>query len=146
MRSPGFNKMTPGLGVRPVPERTMSHTVNQGINTPESHYLDLLKKCLTRFMFPEKYAPYQGPRRRLKRTLYRLMKQWLASRQLALVRIAFFDPDTRAEGRDWPPEAETMIGLRRLDNLQRCITDVLRQRVPGDLIETGVWRGGASHC
>ena len=29
-----------------------------------------------------------------------------------------------------------MIGLRRLDNLQTCIEDVLRRRVPGDLIET----------
>jgi O-methyltransferase len=37
-----------------------------------------------------------------------------------------------------------MIGLRRLDNLQRCIEDVLRSEVPGDLIETGVWRGGAT--
>jgi hypothetical protein len=36
-----------------------------------------------------------------------------------------------------------MVGLRRLDNLQACVEDVLRQGVPGDLIETGVWRGGA---
>jgi O-methyltransferase len=36
-----------------------------------------------------------------------------------------------------------MIGLRRLDNLQQCITDVLDHEVPGDIIETGVWRGGA---
>jgi O-methyltransferase len=37
-----------------------------------------------------------------------------------------------------------MIGLERLDNLQQCIEDVLAKRVPGDLIETGVWRGGAT--
>lgn len=37
-----------------------------------------------------------------------------------------------------------MIGLRRLDNLENCIIDVLRRGVPGDLIETGVWRGGAT--
>jgi hypothetical protein len=36
-----------------------------------------------------------------------------------------------------------MIGLRRLDNLQQCIEDALRDQVPGDLVETGVWRGGA---
>ena len=35
-----------------------------------------------------------------------------------------------------------MVGLRRLDNLERCITDVVRDGVPGDLVETGVWRGG----
>jgi len=37
-----------------------------------------------------------------------------------------------------------MIGLARLDNLQYCVEDVVRNDVPGDLIEAGVWRGGAS--
>lgn len=36
-----------------------------------------------------------------------------------------------------------MIGLRRLDNLQFCVETVIREGVEGDLIETGVWRGGA---
>jgi O-methyltransferase len=48
-----------------------------------------------------------------------------------------------ADGRARPRNAETMIGLRRLDNLQACILDVLDQQVPGDIVETGVWRGGA---
>jgi len=47
-------------------------------------------------------------------------------------------------GADWPIEADTMIGSKRLDNLQHCVSDVLERSVPGDLIETGVWRGGAS--
>jgi len=50
----------------------------------------------------------------------------------------------RREGRDWPRLAHTMIGALRLDNLQACVEDVLRRNVPGDLIETGVWRGGAA--
>jgi O-methyltransferase len=37
-----------------------------------------------------------------------------------------------------------MVGLRRLGNLEHTIRDVIEQGVPGDLIETGVWRGGAS--
>jgi len=63
---------------------------------------------------------------------------------MEVVRHVRFDAEVRAEGRDWPAHAETMIGLRRLDNLQDCVTDVLRRGVPGDLIETGVWRGGAA--
>jgi len=63
---------------------------------------------------------------------------------LELVRRCEVNPDDRTEGKDWPPEAETMIGLRRLDNLQYCIADVVQSGVAGDLIETGVWRGGAS--
>lgn len=54
-----------------------------------------------------------------------------------------YDPEVRARGGDWPPTAHTMIGLRRLDNLQRCVEEVLDRGVPGDLIETGIWRGGA---
>lgn len=40
--------------------------------------------------------------------------------------------------------AISMLPLRRLDHLQACIEDVLRCGTPGDLIETGVWRGGAT--
>ncbi|MCA1704493.1 MAG: TylF/MycF family methyltransferase [Actinobacteria bacterium] len=55
-----------------------------------------------------------------------------------------FDPHLREQGADWPETAETMIGLQRLDNLQACVEDALANGVPGDLIETGVWRGGAT--
>jgi len=48
----------------------------------------------------------------------------------------------RAEGRDWPCFGYTMVGRQRLDNIQTCIEDILRNNVPGDLIETGAWRGG----
>ena len=38
-----------------------------------------------------------------------------------------------------------MIGMRRLDHLRGApVTDVLAAGTPGDLIETGVWRGGAT--
>ncbi len=40
--------------------------------------------------------------------------------------------------------AISMLPLARLDSLQFCIDDVLKNGVPGDLIETGVWRGGAT--
>jgi O-methyltransferase len=51
--------------------------------------------------------------------------------------------DVRADGRDWPRFAQSMVGLKRLDNVQRCVEQVITDGVPGDLIETGVWRGGA---
>ena len=58
-------------------------------------------------------------------------------------RLKPFDAEARLEGRDWPAMAQTMIGWRRLENLQRCAEDVIERGVPGDFIETGVWRGGA---
>ncbi|GAA2809047.1 TylF/MycF/NovP-related O-methyltransferase [Kitasatospora sp. CM 4170] len=53
-----------------------------------------------------------------------------------------YDTDLRASGRDLPTTAHTMVGLRRLDDVQSCVARVLEDGVPGDLIETGVWRGG----
>ena len=50
----------------------------------------------------------------------------------------------RAVGKDWPLHGLTMTGLTRLDDLQRCIESVVADDVEGDLIEAGVWRGGAS--
>lgn len=49
----------------------------------------------------------------------------------------------REVGRDYPYNATTMIGLQRLNHLQECVETVLAENVPGDLIEAGVWRGGA---
>jgi O-methyltransferase len=83
-------------------------------------YLDLLKRSLTGLLSSdEAYLPGEESR-------------------------APFDLERRLQGRDWPVTAETMIGLARLDNLESCVTHVIRDRVPGDLIETGVWRGGAA--
>jgi O-methyltransferase len=55
-----------------------------------------------------------------------------------------YDPETRAIGRDWPARADSMIGLARMNNIQHCVETAIRDDVPGDLIETGVWRGGAT--
>jgi hypothetical protein len=40
-------------------------------------------------------------------------------------------------------QAITMQPMVRLDNLQFCVESVIKDKVPGDVIETGVWRGGA---
>lgn len=111
--------------------------------SPADLYLDLLKRCLSRDLFPERYRPVGlgvSPAARAYAPLRRL----LGSRGVELVRRAEVDPAVRAEGRDQPKDAETMIGLRRLDNLEACVRRVVDDGVPGDLIETGVWRGGAT--
>lgn len=100
-------------------------------------YLDLLKGCLTRELFPDSEFRQIWSRREVAaRALARFLRRDSAR--------AGFDPSRRAVGRDWPAQAETMIGRARLDNLQQCVVDVVSKGVPGDLIETGVWRGGAT--
>jgi hypothetical protein len=53
-----------------------------------------------------------------------------------------FDDQHRDTGKDWPSVAHTMVGMRRLENVQQCVERVLADGIPGDFIETGVWRGG----
>ncbi len=54
-----------------------------------------------------------------------------------------FDSRKRDGGLDWPQQALTMIGRVRLRSLRECCDLVLRERIPGDFVETGIRRGGA---
>jgi hypothetical protein len=47
------------------------------------------------------------------------------------------------DGESCPEKGETMIGYKRLTNIEFCVRETIRNNIPGDLIETGVWRGGA---
>jgi len=86
------------------------------MNDVRQLYLDLLKRTLSNTIYAdENVASFQPPG---------------------------FDLALRSEGADWPKCAHTMIGLKRLDNLQYCVEDALARHVTGDLVETGVWRGG----
>jgi O-methyltransferase len=53
-----------------------------------------------------------------------------------------FDNKLRNVGGDWPSLAHTMVGVARLTNLKQLTQRTIDERVPGDYIETGVWRGG----
>jgi O-methyltransferase len=61
-----------------------------------------------------------------------------------------YDPDAAdrslppAHWSGWPKQAHSMLGRKRLDNIQFCMERVIEDRIPGDVIETGVWRGGAT--
>jgi len=55
-----------------------------------------------------------------------------------------FDADTRKVGIDWTFMGDTMTGWARLDNLHKLLPEVIENKIPGDYIETGVWRGGSS--
>lgn len=105
-------------------------------------YLDLLKRCLTGYLYPESSDQElrPDPRMRLPQRMAAKMMNRLGYRILKAVP---FDAKTRELGRDWPGIGYTMIGLKRLDNLQSCVEAVLDEGVPGDFLEAGVWRGGA---
>jgi O-methyltransferase len=83
-------------------------------------YLDLMERCLLNTIYEDPYTDWN-------------------QRPVADA----FDPELRRLGRDWPCVAHTMIGQLRLRNLRDLSEAVIQQGIPGDFIETGVWRGGA---
>lgn len=105
-------------------------------------YLDLLARVLTRTISVEQLVPAMTPVTPWRRVIFRTLSSALGRNGVVLAKPTSMDE--RAVGRDWPTDAETMVGLARLDNVKRCVVDVLESNVPGDLLEAGVWRGGAS--
>ncbi len=104
-------------------------------------YLDLMKRALTRSGFEDNsFTELRG--RKWLRHVVAPTQRLLARANLKLVRPSSHPTTGRAGFA--PLNAETMIGIPELDNLQFCIEQVLVDDVPGDLIETGVWRGGAT--
>lgn len=109
---------------------------------PAARYLDLLARCLTRDLFLDEEVRNvdlrtwpggepDGLRELLREQRWRVVRGGT-------------DRETRAVGNDWPPTAETMVGLARLGNVLDCTARALADGVPGDLVETGVWRGGTA--
>lgn len=123
-------------------------------NEARSLYIDLIKRCLSdsiylndplsRYVFMAQRPSIQKWRRVILRNVDRFLARW----QIRLVRpYSELSPEeipaAREGGLDWPTRAHTMIGTKRLDNLQYCVESVIQEGIPGDFIETGVWRGGA---
>jgi O-methyltransferase len=117
------------------------------IQEPAHLYLDLLKKSLSFTLWPEPLAPvklFNFSSLPLKKRLpVSVITNVLKSTPYEVVVDRRITDHQRDEGKFWPVCAHTMIGMKRLDNLQECIETVIRENIEGDLIETGVWRGGA---
>ena len=123
-------------------------------------YLDLMKKALTDSLYIDDPMAQVVPldpskRRRFTRSIFSMLKSSLGKRGILLAekQKVWYDAaewsqdeleNRRREGRDWPVRAHTMVGLERLDNIQYCAETIIAEQVPGDFIETGVWRGGAT--
>jgi O-methyltransferase len=109
-------------------------------------YLDLIKKTVSHSLWDDPGMPLETIIYKISpalRPLVRAVAALLGLFHFRLVRHVTVTPRERELGLIWPSVAETMIGARRLDNIQFCVENVLSEKVPGDLIETGAWRGGA---
>jgi hypothetical protein len=106
-------------------------------------YLDLMAKVLTRYGFEGRNSTVTLPGGSYESYLWQLLVTAMPARQVRMVEPGEFNAARREEGHDWPADAESMVGLKRLANIRECVEQVLTDAVPGDLVETGVWRGGS---
>jgi O-methyltransferase len=80
-------------------------------------YLDLLADCILNMIYEDRpVSAWTGPD---------------------------YSAENRQKGADWPSIAHSMIGKKRVMNIRSLAETVFKDRIPGDFIETGVWRGGA---
>ena len=91
-------------------------------NREPALYLDLLKHCLIGSIYEDAPIP-----------------NFIAGETAAV-----YCRSKRLRGEDWPSLAHTMIGLKRLENIQMLVQQILADGIEGDVIEAGVWRGGAA--
>jgi len=97
-------------------------------------YLNLLKTTLLGSIYPglDGYVwPGSYPLR------------WLMYKLFPSDVVFFRRMSTKMRGLTWPSHAYSMVGPNRLDNIRFCLEDTIKNNVPGDFIETGVWRGGS---
>jgi O-methyltransferase len=102
---------------------------NEGVSV--SRYLDLMELALTGALYND---PPCDPWTHQVKT---------ADGKLVTVEQGVYDANRRKHGIDWPSTAPSMIGFLRMHQLRRAIETVIDDSVRGDLLETGVWRGGA---
>jgi hypothetical protein len=101
----------------------------------QRRYLDLLKVSLTR-SFPEGSLGLIPPssttlKRRLRWAAYSAANRALATWKLVIAQTN-------------RPNGESMLDLPRMNLLEDCIRIAVEEKVPGDFLEAGAWRGGAS--
>jgi hypothetical protein len=109
-------------------------------------YIELLKRTLCSVLYPEPLIPVEvfwAGRGWVKRALAPILCRLFRAFGSSLCFSSSHTPKEIEEGRIWPLQAHSMIGLKRMSNLASCVQTILDEAVPGDFIETGVWRGGA---
>jgi len=112
----------------------------------EKNYIKLLKEVIVDIDNANRFqlTPYPPHRSNfVKRFAINSLINTLAKKDLIITGVNEQGVKQRETGQGWPINGYTMIGTKRLNNIQFCIESVVKNNVEGDFIETGVWRGGA---
>jgi hypothetical protein len=124
------------------------HADDGGVSAMRRRYLDLLQRALVNLIYPEhelrlrhlETSPPADDRRQLQRAL----------RDIRYADPASFDElvATKQDGKNFrgavTRDAHTMVGLRRLQDIEWCAAQLFAAGIDGDFFEAGVCQGGAS--
>jgi hypothetical protein len=101
-------------------------------------YIDLVKRCVLNLPYVDVELNAIQPYGRLRT----LLLKGFARANIQLAHRARGDYRRRIDGHDHSDVAHSMVSLARLDNVHQCVEKVLAENIAGDLVETGVMRGG----
>lgn len=129
----------------------------------QKRYLELLRRSLTNELYVENDARllYLAVSNYLRKSadpsvLHRMGSQHTAALEDIVKKredgspwwnVPVRTPDgqtTMVSFRSYVEYAHSMIGAKRMKNIEDCLDIIREQNIPGDLVETGVWRGGAT--
>jgi O-methyltransferase len=119
-----------------------------GLSAMRRRYLQLLKKALVNLIYPEhelrlrylEAAPPASDRLGLQRALRDLRYADAAS----FAELVACKQDGQNFRGAVTRDAHTMVGLRRLENIEWCAAQIFAAGIEGDFMEAGVCQGGAS--
>lgn len=124
-----------------IPNRTATDA-----NTLGTMYLDLLKRSILNLIYFDNELRLIYLQQNLKKQLpidpsiLRDIRYRTQNYEDLLSR--------RSIGRNFsgqiPQFPHSLIGLKRMDNIQNCAEIIFQENIPGDFMETGVWQGGAT--
>ena len=107
-------------------------------------HLNLLKRFIIRYDFDaEAYTWREVLNFPGKLSPIKVIKHFLPSNWTVAEKQICPALEVRENGQDWPVTGESMIGLKRMNQLHSALDQITLDSTPGDIVETGVWRGGA---
>jgi O-methyltransferase len=120
------------------------HTDSAASNVLHRRYLDLLKRALVNLIYPEHELRIDALQSANGAIGDRLLRDIRYERAEDFETLVAYKKDGRNFQRRVTRFSHTMVGLRRLENIERCAARIFAAGVPGDFAEAGVCQGGAA--
>ena len=113
---------------------------------PESPFELASKRCEYQSKLENKLGIFNDKNMQMTKSELHLARLYINTIKLSITNTFYIQYKALIDGSDWPPagltQAITMVGIRRVDNLQMILEDIIVRGLNGDFIELGVWKGG----